>query len=106
MIPKATRFLHDIAFCEACADRDAQRVVPFLMALESLIGPMELTRTKGIVFWTPPVALPDVDAYLRWLDAHAKITGPIRPMSDTELLRALDHCGTRESPCVPASVDG
>ncbi len=68
MIPKTVHVRHNRALCEICVDHDWSRIQPFWNAMADLAGPLEVTPSRGILFWTPPATLPDEEAYLRWLD--------------------------------------
>lgn len=78
MLPKVVRIQENHALCEACSLVGWDEYRPFWAALESLGAPMELTRSRGIVFWTPPPTLPDQDAYIRWLELWDIMRGPDR----------------------------
>lgn len=68
MLPKVVVVQADHAICELCSSIDWSDLRPSWHALESLGSPLELTRSRGITFWTPPASLPDQDAYLRWVE--------------------------------------
>lgn len=68
MLPKVVIIQSDFALCQQCGRIDWSDYRPFWFALESLGSTLELTRSRGIVFWTPPPPLPDQDAYLRWME--------------------------------------
>ncbi len=68
MLPKAVRIVANYAVCEVCSNIDYSEIRPTWAALESLGSPLELTRSRGIIFWTPPSTLPDIEAYMRWME--------------------------------------
>ena len=82
MLPKVVVFSSGFAICELCSYIDWSKFTPTWLAIESLGCAGELSRSRGIVFWTPPGSLPDIDAYLRW----------------AELWEIMARTGTKESP--------
>ncbi len=68
MLPKVVVIVQNHAVCEKCSFIDWSNYVAFWDAIESLGTALEITRSRGIVFWTPPASLPDHDAYLRWME--------------------------------------
>ncbi len=68
LLPKVVTVQLDFALCDACGTIDWSEYRPFWNALTSRGCTDELTRSRGIIFWTPPSTLPDQDAYLRWLE--------------------------------------
>lgn len=70
MLTKVVVVQFDFAICEQCSTTDWSAYRPLWRALESLGSPLELSRSRGITFWTPPTTLPDIDGYLRWLELH------------------------------------
>ena len=68
LLPKVVFIQANCAICDRCERINWDDFRPYWLALQSRAGPLELTRTRGIVFWTPPVTLRDMDAYLRWLE--------------------------------------
>lgn len=68
MLPKVVRIQANHALCEACSTIDWSDYRPYWRAIESLGCPLEITTSRGIVFWTPPHTLKDVDGYLRWME--------------------------------------
>lgn len=76
LLPKVVMVQSDFALCEQCARIDWSDYRPFWLAIQSLGSPLELSRSRGIVFWTPPVTLPQHDAYLRWIELWDIMSGP------------------------------
>ena len=68
MLSKVVTFSHGFALCEDCALTDWSNFHGCWRAIESLGSDREISRSRGITFWTPPVSLPDHDAFLRWLE--------------------------------------
>lgn len=68
MLSKTVRVQANFALCELCNDIDQSEFRPFWLALENLGSPDELTRSRGITFWIPPITLPDQCAYQRWME--------------------------------------
>lgn len=68
MLPKVVTVQADHAICEACSFIDWSDYRSYWDAIESLGSPLEITRSRGIVFWTPPPTLPDQDGYIRWME--------------------------------------
>lgn len=75
MLPKVVVVKGNYAICEKCSFVDWSKLHAFWDAIESLGSPCELTRARGIVFWTPPASLPDTDAYLRWMELWEIMAG-------------------------------
>ena len=110
LLPKVTTIALDIAWCESCGHRAAMikrdghrplvdyvqgfsstethRFLPYLMALETLASPIEVTRRHGVTFWTPPHELNETDAYLRWLVLHEKLVASTQSATGTTALPA------------------
>jgi hypothetical protein len=68
MLPKVVVIQANHALCENCSTVDWSDIRPAWDAIDSIGSPLEITRSRGIVFWTPPPTLPDQDAYLRWFE--------------------------------------
>lgn len=68
MLPKVVRIQRNFAVCDVCDRIDWHESHPYWSAIDSLGGPLELTTSRGIVYWTPPASLPVIDAYLRWME--------------------------------------
>ncbi len=66
MLSKTVRIQSNHALCELCDGIDNSEFRPFWRALANTGSPGEITKSRGIIFWTPPRTLPDEDAYLRW----------------------------------------
>ena len=78
MLPKVVVVQSAFAICDKCSTTDWARCRPYWLAIESLGSALELSRSRGIIFWTPPATLPDIDGYLRWLELW-DIMNPDRP---------------------------
>lgn len=90
MIPKAVRIKLNVATCDRCDQSfDAERL-SFFLALESLAGPSEITRSHHVMLWTPPPSLPDVCAFGRWLELHGKIKLTGQPLTEADIARMYD----------------
>lgn len=86
MLSKTVRIQADFALCELCDRIDQSEFRPHWLALDSLGATDELTRSRGIIFWTPPSSLPDQDAYFRWMelwDIMKRSPLPERPLLET-----------------------
>lgn len=83
MLPKVVIVQSDFAICEQCTAMDWSKCHPYWLALASLGSPLELSRSRGIIFWTPPATLPDIDAYLRWLELWDIMNPDRRPRRPT-----------------------
>lgn len=68
MLPKVVVVQSNVAICEQCSHTNWSDFRPFWLALKSRGAPLEITRSRGIIFWTPPASLPDIDGYLRWIE--------------------------------------
>ncbi len=68
MLSKTVRIQANYAICDLCNEVDQSQFRPFWDAVESLGSVSELTRSRGVIFWTPPTTLPDQDAYQRWME--------------------------------------
>lgn len=68
MLPKGVVIVSNFAVCKLCSDHPLSDYFDAWLAIESLGCTLEITRSRGIVFWTPPGTLPDHDAYLRWME--------------------------------------
>lgn len=68
MLPKVVVVQADHAICDNCSSIDWSDSRAYWDALDSLGSPLELTRSRGILFWTPPATLPDQDAFIRWME--------------------------------------
>lgn len=90
LIARATRIVSDIAVCEVCVDRWLDNFAPFVAAVESLAGPSEVYRSRGVTFWTPPHALPEACVYARWLELRGKIKLTSTAMTDLQVQALLD----------------
>lgn len=71
LLPKVVVVQGNFAVCDRCEAVDWTEYRPFWLAIESLGSPLELSRSRGIIFWTPPITLPEHDAYLRWIELWA-----------------------------------
>lgn len=71
LLPKVVVIVDNFALCEKCSTTDWSDFQPYWRALESRGPPLELSRSRGVTFWTPPATLPDMDAYIRWLKLRA-----------------------------------
>lgn len=78
LLPKVVVIQSNFAICEQCSSIDWSDYRPFWLAIDSLGSPLELSRSRGITFWTPPFTLPDQDAYLRWMELWDIMTGSSR----------------------------
>lgn len=78
MLPKVVVIQSGFALCGNCGTIDWSRCHPYWLAIESLGSTLELSRSRGIIFWTPPPTLPDIDGYLRWIELW-DILHPDRP---------------------------
>lgn len=67
LLPKLVVIQANHALCDFCARHDNTEYRPFWDAIERLAPPLEISRSRGIIFWTPSPSLPDTDGYLRWL---------------------------------------
>lgn len=83
MLSKTVKIQANFALCERCERIDQSEFRPHWLALESLGAPDELTRSRGIVFWLPPITLPDQDAYCRWMKLLEAVR--ISPIPDSYL---------------------
>lgn len=68
MLPKTVRIQSNFALCEGCSAVNWTQQRRYWLALEELGCPLEISRSRGIVFWTPPVGLPDQDACIRSIE--------------------------------------
>lgn len=98
MLPKVVVIQSNCAICEQCSTIDWSDFRPFWLALESLGSPLELSRSRGITFWTPPPTLPDIDGYLRWIELWDIVNGPRSPASHSLAPPFVDPSSPRTSP--------
>lgn len=112
LLQRAVFIARDVVWCEVCGERasrtsrrdshfrpdghpgfystDTDRFVPYLLALASLAGPSEITRARGVIFWTPPTDTTCIDSYLRWLELHGRKGQHVAPISDIQATAMLD----------------
>lgn len=81
LLPKVVVIQANFAVCDRCDRINWSDYRPFWHALESLGSPLELSRSRGVIFWTPPITLPERDAYFRWIELHDLIRHPPTPAS-------------------------
>lgn len=91
MLPKVVVVQSNFAICEQCSTIDWSDYQPFWLALDSLGSPLELSRNRNIIFWTPPATLPDHDAYLRWLELWDIMSTTRTPRSEPSDDNVLSH---------------
>lgn len=84
LLPKVVVVQGNFALCDRCERIDWSDYRPHWLAIESLGSPLELSRSRGIIFWTPPITLPEHDAYLRWIELWDIMRGP-RPCRSKSL---------------------
>ncbi len=81
LLPKAVRIHRGICWCDNCPSMNEDAYVNTLLALESRIGPSELSRSRGVTFWTPPSDLSMQDCYIRWMVAVNHLAPPTQPLT-------------------------
>ena len=91
MIPKAVRIALNVATCDRCDHNFNAERLSFFLALESLAGPSEISRSHHVMFWTPPSSLPDVCAFARWLELHGKLKLTGESLTEDDLQRMFDQ---------------
>lgn len=102
MLPKVVVFDGGFAICEICTSIDWSHQQPLWRALDSLGAVGELSRNRGIIFWTPPSSLPDIDGYLRWMELWDIMKRPRtvkRPLGEnSDISQYYDDTAVRNAP--------
>lgn len=76
LLPKVVIVQGNFALCDRCDRINWTDYRPYWLAIESLGCPLELSRSRGVTFWTPPPSLPERDAYFRWIELWDIVRGP------------------------------